>query len=42
MSVHAISPEAEACYIHHGFTRVPVEAPGLALYLVKFQKLPGG
>lgn len=37
--VHAISPAAEAFYLHHGFTRLPVEAPTLALDLVKFQKL---
>lgn len=37
--VHAISPGAEAFYRHHGFTRLPVEAPTLALDLVKFQKL---
>jgi GNAT superfamily N-acetyltransferase len=29
--VHAISPAAEAFYLHHGFTRLPVEAPTLAL-----------
>jgi GNAT superfamily N-acetyltransferase len=34
--VHAISPAAEAFYLHHGFTRLPVEAPVLALDLVKF------
>jgi GNAT superfamily N-acetyltransferase len=39
--VHAISPAAEAFYVHHGFTRLPVETPTLALDLVKFQKLPG-
>ncbi|MGB8843744.1 MAG: GNAT family N-acetyltransferase [Aliidongia sp.] len=37
--VHAISPAAEAFYLHHGFTRLPVETPTLALDLVKFQKL---
>jgi GNAT superfamily N-acetyltransferase len=36
--VHAISPAAEAFYLHHGFTRLPVETPTLALDLVKFQK----
>lgn len=36
--VHAISPAAEAFYLHHGFTRLPVETPSLALDLVKFQK----
>lgn len=37
--VHAISPEAEAFYLHHGFTRLPVETPTLALDLVKLRKL---
>jgi len=37
--VHPISPAAEAFYIHHGFTRLPVETPTLALDLVKLQKL---
>ncbi|WGJ16162.1 GNAT family N-acetyltransferase [Methylocapsa sp. D3K7] len=37
--VHAISPAAEAFYLHHGFTRLPVETPTLALDLVKFQEL---
>jgi GNAT superfamily N-acetyltransferase len=41
--VHAISPPAEAFYLHHylhhGFTRLPVESPTFALDLVKFQKL---
>ncbi len=37
--VHAISPAAEAFYMHHGFTRLPVEAPPLALDLVKFEKM---
>ncbi len=36
--VHAISPQAEAFYLHHGFTRLPVETPTLALDLVKFQQ----
>jgi len=36
--VHAISSAAEAFYLHHGFTRLPVETPTLALDLVKFQK----
>jgi GNAT superfamily N-acetyltransferase len=39
--VHAISPAAEAFYVHHGFTRLPVEAPTLALDLVKFRKVGG-
>ena len=33
--VHAISPAAEAFYAWHGFTRLPVETPTLALDLVK-------
>lgn len=37
--VHAISPAAEAFYVHHGFTRLPTDAPTLALDLVKFQKV---
>jgi GNAT superfamily N-acetyltransferase len=37
--VHAISPAAEAFYLHHGFTRLPVETPTFALDLVKLQKL---
>jgi GNAT superfamily N-acetyltransferase len=37
--VHAISPAAEAFYRHHGFTRLPVETPTLALDLVKLQAL---
>lgn len=36
--VHAISPAAEAFYLRHGFTRLPVETPMLALDLVKFKK----
>lgn len=37
--VHAISPAAEAFYHHHGFTRLPIEGPTLALDLVKFEKI---
>lgn len=37
--VHAISPAAEAFYLHHGFTRLPGDTPTLALDLVKLQKL---
>ena len=33
--VHAISPAAEAFYLHHGFTRLPIETPTLALDLLK-------
>jgi GNAT superfamily N-acetyltransferase len=36
--VHALSPAAEAFYLRHGFTRLPVETPTLALDLVKLQK----
>jgi GNAT superfamily N-acetyltransferase len=37
--VHAISPSAEAFYIKHGFTRLPVETPTYALDLVKLGRL---
>ncbi len=37
--VHAISPSAEAFYLHHGFTRLPVETPTLALDLVKLTQV---
>lgn len=37
--VHAISPAAEAFYVHHGFTRLPVETPTLAIDLVKVRRL---
>lgn len=37
--VHAISPAAEAFYLHHGFARLPIETPTLALDLIKLQKL---
>lgn len=37
--VHALSPEAEAFYLHHGFTRLPVPSPTLALDLVKYATL---
>lgn len=37
--VHAISPAAEAFYLRHGFTRLPIETPTLALDLVKLQQL---
>ncbi len=39
--VHAISPAAEAFYLHHGFTRLPIESPTLALDLLKLQKASG-
>ena len=35
MIVHAISPAAEAFYLHHGFTRIREDVPTLALDLVK-------
>ena len=35
--VHAISQAAEAFYLHHGFIRLPVDTPTLALDLVKFR-----
>jgi GNAT superfamily N-acetyltransferase len=37
--VHAISPAAEAFYLRHGFTRLPVDTPTFALDLVKLQRL---
>jgi len=37
--VHAISPAAEAFYVRHGFTRLPVETPTYALDLVKLERL---
>ena len=37
--VHAVSSAAEVFYLHHGFTRLPVESPTLALDLIKLQKL---
>jgi GNAT superfamily N-acetyltransferase len=40
--VHALSPAAEAFYTHHGFTRLPIEAPTLALDLVKLRKVSAG
>ncbi|WP_159728535.1 GNAT family N-acetyltransferase [Methylosinus sp. Ce-a6] len=39
--VHAISPAAEGFYRHHGFARLPVETPTLALDLVKFEQISG-
>ena len=35
--VHAISPASEAFYLYHGFTRLPVETPTLALDLIKLR-----
>lgn len=35
--VHAISHAAEAFYLHHGFSRLPVVVPTFALDLVKLQ-----
>ena len=40
--VHAISPAAEAFYLHHGFTQLPVEASTFALDLVKLKKALSG
>ena len=37
--VHALSPAAEAFYLHHGFTRLPVVTPTYALDLIKLQRL---
>ena len=37
--VHAISPAAEAFYLHHGFTRLPIETPTLALDLLKLRRV---
>lgn len=37
--VHAISPAAERFYLHHGFTRLPVDIPTFALDLVKLKNL---
>ena len=37
--VHAVSPAAEAFYLHHGFTRLPVQTPTFALDLAKLQKV---
>jgi hypothetical protein len=37
--VHAVSPAAEAFYLHHCFARLPVETPTFALNLVKLQNL---
>jgi GNAT superfamily N-acetyltransferase len=38
--VHAMSPKAEAFYDNYGFTRLPVDAPTLALDLLKFSRMP--
>ena len=39
MVVHAISSEAEAFYLHHGFIRLPIETPTYAIDLIKFASL---
>ncbi len=39
--VHAISQTAEAFYLRHGFTRLPIAAPTLALDLSKLQRMGG-
>ena len=36
---HAISSEAEAFYLHHGFIRLPIETPTYAIDLIKFASL---
>ena len=40
--VPALSAAAEAFYLHHGFTRLPVDHPTLALDLTKLQKIDPG
>jgi GNAT superfamily N-acetyltransferase len=42
MLVHALSPAAEAFYLRHGFTRLPGDAPTLALDLIKFAAVAAG
>jgi GNAT superfamily N-acetyltransferase len=37
--VHAISVSAENFYKHHGFTRLPMDAPMLAIDLIKYKAL---
>jgi len=37
--VHAISARAKAFYLHHGFARLPIEAPILAIDLIKYKAL---
>lgn len=37
--VHALSPKAEAFYVHYGFSRLPVDTPTLALDLKKLKAL---
>jgi GNAT superfamily N-acetyltransferase len=39
MVVHAISPAAEAFYLHHGFVRIREDVPTMALDLVKLKAL---
>ncbi len=39
MIVHAISPAAEAFYLHHGFRHIGGHVPALALDLVKLKNL---
>lgn len=36
--VHALTPAAEAFYLRHGFAKLPLEAPTLALDLLKYAK----
>jgi GNAT superfamily N-acetyltransferase len=42
MIVHALNSVAEAFYLKHGFTRLPGDAPTLALDLVKFAAVMAG
>lgn len=37
--VQALSPDAEAFYVHHGFIRLPLETPTYAFDLIKYAKL---
>ena len=37
--VHAISAQAEAFYLRHGFIRLPIETPTYAIDLIKFARL---
>ncbi len=39
ITVHAISLSAETFYLHHGFTRLPVDTPTFALDLVKVKNI---
>ncbi len=37
--VHALTPEAEHFYVHHGFSKLPIETPTYALDLVKYTQV---